>query len=99
MVDVLEWIDDKLAVASMPSRDDVKELAKRFNAVVIACEDRELWYDDRLWEEQGVRVYHVGTPDFRAPPLVSTFMALREVAKLPGKVLVHCVGVGVGVVA
>ena len=92
MVDVLEWIDDKLAVASMPSRDDVKELAKRFSAVVIVCEDRELWYDDRLWEEQGVRVYRVGTPDFRAPPLVSTFMALREVVKLPGKVLVHCVG-------
>jgi len=39
------WIDENLAIAPMPSEDQIPELAKTFKAAVILVEDQELDYD------------------------------------------------------
>ncbi len=36
------WIDEKLAIAPMPSEEQIKDLSKTFRAVVILVEDGEL---------------------------------------------------------
>ena len=35
------WIDEKLAIAQVPSEDQIEDLAKTFKAVVVLVEDWE----------------------------------------------------------
>ncbi|MCD6203376.1 MAG: hypothetical protein J7I99_03330 [Methanophagales archaeon] len=50
------WIDENLAIAPMPSEDQIPELAKTFKAAVILVEDQELDYDIHQWGKFGVKV-------------------------------------------
>ena len=70
------WIDEKLAIAPMPSEDQIPELAKTFKAVVILVEDQELDYDIHQWEKFGVKVKHMPIPDFGTPGLNVNFTYL-----------------------
>jgi len=91
------WIDENLAIAPMPSEDQIPELAKTFKAVVILVEDQELDYDIHQWGKFGVKVKHMPIPDFGTPGLNDLHEVIewinREIED--GKVLVHCLG-GIG---
>ena len=88
-------IDDKVAVSPMPSDGDVKEFARSFGMVVAVCTDEEisyLGYDVGLWRRYGVKVLRLDVPDYRAPPLIDTYMVVKEIVDFDGRVLIHCVG-------
>jgi len=92
------WIDDKLAVTSMPAENELETLAKTFQAVVVLVEEWELGYDLQAWNTLGVTVRHLPIPDFGTPSLDD----LRELTEWMKKetgdgdaVLVHCFG-GIG---
>ena len=91
------WIDENLAIAPMPSEDQIPELAVTFKAVVILVEDWELDYDIQLWRKFGVKAKHLLIPDFGTPGLNDLHEVIewinREIED--GKVLVHCLG-GIG---
>lgn len=54
-------IDEKLAIAPMPSEEQIKDLSSIFKAVVILVEDWELDYDPESWADFGVKVKHTWT--------------------------------------
>lgn len=54
-------IDEKLAIAPMPSEEQIKDLSMIFRAVVILVEDWELDYDLESWDDFGVKVKHTWT--------------------------------------
>ena len=60
-------IDKKLAIAPMPSEEQIKDLSMIFKAVVILVEDWELDYVLESWADFGVKVKHF--PDFGTPSL------------------------------
>ena len=92
------WIDDKLAIAPMPSEDLMVELAETFKAVVVLVEDWELDYDLETWNKFDVRVKHLPIPDFGAPSLDELQGLINWIKKETedeNAVLVHCVA-GIG---
>ncbi len=56
---MVTWIDKKLAMAPMPSEDQIKDLSRTFKAVAILVEDWELDYDMELWAEFCAKVKHL----------------------------------------
>jgi len=91
-------MDEKLAIAPMPSEDQIEDLAKTFKAVVMLEMDWELDYDIQQWRKFGVNVKHLPIPDFGTPGLNDLQEVIewikREIEK-GTTVLVHCLG-GIG---
>ena len=88
----LVFVDEKVAVSPMPSGESVVWLAREFGLVVVACTEGELSYDIGLWQKYGVKVFCLGVPDYKAPPLVGTYVVVREIVGFDGRVLIHCMG-------
>ncbi len=97
------WIiDDKLAVAPMPSISDIPELSKIFDAVVVLIEPHEalgsIDYYIQQWTSMGVEVYYLPTPDFHPVELLDLYNVTKwidEKIEEGKRVLIHCMG-GVG---
>ncbi len=97
------WIiDDKLAVAPMPSISDIPELSKIFDAVVVLIEPPEalgsIDYYIQQWTSMGVEVYYLPTPDFHPVELLDLYNVTKwidEKIEEGKRVLIHCMG-GVG---
>lgn len=87
------WIDDNLAMAPMPTEDQIEDLAQTFKAVVTLIEDWQFGYDPQLWHNFGTAMLHLPVPDFGIPHLEELSEAVdwinREIAA-GKKVLVHC---------
>lgn len=92
------WMDNKLAVTPMPLEEELEDLARTFNAVVVLVEDWELSYDIQVWNTFGVNVKHLPIPDFGTPSL-DDLRELIEWIKTETEdgnaIVVHCVG-GIG---
>ena len=92
------WMDDQLAITPMPLEDELEELARTFNAVVVLVEDWELNYDVQVWHTFGVNVKHLPIPDFGTPSLddlQELIEWIKEETDDGNAVVVHCVG-GIG---
>ena len=92
------WMDDQLAITPMPLEDELEELARTFNAVVVLVEDWELNYDVQVWHTFGVNVKHLPIPDFGTPSLddlQELIKWIKEATEDGNVVVVHCVG-GIG---
>ena len=92
------WIDDKLAVTSMPSEYELEAFAQIFKAVAVLVEEWELEYDLQSWNAYGVTVRHLPIPDFGTPCLDDLCELTEWIKRETGDgkaVLVHCVG-GIG---
>ena len=95
---MVTWIDKKLAIALMPSEEQIKDLSMIFRAVVILAEDWELDYVLESWDDFGVKVKHLPIPDFGTPSLDDLQEVIEWIKREieDGKaVLVHCSG-GIG---
>lgn len=95
---MVSWIAEKLAMAPMPSGDQIKDLSRTFKAVAILVEDWELDYDPKSWAEFDAKVKHLPIPDFGTPSLDELHDVVEWIKSEieDGKaVLVHCLG-GIG---
>ncbi|WP_324736351.1 dual specificity protein phosphatase family protein [Thermococcus sp. SY098] len=92
---VPKFITDKVAFSPMPYPEEIAELAKEFQAVVVLTYEYELYYDLKEWEKHGVEVLYSPIEDFSAPTLEQLINIVRwidEKAKDGKKVLIHCFG-------
>ncbi|MDV3103388.1 protein-tyrosine phosphatase family protein [Thermococcus waiotapuensis] len=90
-----KFVDDSVAFSRMPTEEELDEVAKNFDAVVVLVDDYELPYSLEEWEKRGVEVLHSPIPDFTAPSLEQLLEILRWVGSKTqeGKrVLIHCMG-------
>ena len=88
------WMDENLAMAPMPSEDQIEVLAKTFKAVVILVEDWQLEYNPRVWSIFGTDVLHLPIPDFGTPSLDELCNAVEWINRAIAtdkKILVHCI--------
>ena len=88
----------RIALSSMPLPSELKELSKRFKAVLVVAEDDELMYDLSEWVKLGVRYAHIPVKDFSAPHLLELYRGARWISENVSKgldVLIHCYG-GIG---
>lgn len=89
------WIDQGVAVSSMPRGEDIEDLAGVFDVVLVLVEDKELGYDLNLWEKYGVDFRRLPIPDFGVPSLEELYDAVKwlvDRVKCGQKVLIHCLG-------
>ncbi|WP_457752922.1 protein-tyrosine phosphatase family protein [Thermococcus sp.] len=92
---VPKFITDKVAFSPMPYPEEIAELAKEFQAVVVLTYEYELYYDLKEWGKHGVEVLYSPIEDFSAPTLEQLINIVRwidEKAKDGKKVLIHCFG-------
>ena len=91
----VRWIDRSLATSPMLFNEELREVARTFNAVVALAEAHEVEYDFKKLEELGVEVLHRPIRDHTAPNLIYLHKIVEEALNRieEGKrVLVHCVG-------
>lgn len=87
------WIDENLAMAPMPSEDQIEELAKTFKLVVNLVEGWQFEYDPKLWYTVGTEMIHLPIPDFGTPrldDLCTVVERINSAIEDGKKVLVHC---------
>ncbi|QDA31817.1 protein tyrosine phosphatase [Thermococcus indicus] len=90
-----KFVDDNVAFSRMPTRGEIDEVAKTFDAVVVLVEEFELPYSLSEWQNRGVEVLHSPVRDFSAPSLNRLLEILRWVEEKVAKgkkVLIHCMG-------
>ncbi|WP_297090323.1 dual specificity protein phosphatase family protein [Thermococcus sp.] len=89
------FVDGNVAFSRMPTRREIDEVAKTFDAVVVLVEEFELPYSLDEWQKRGVEVLHSPIEDFTAPSLEQLLKILRWIEARVGegkKVLIHCMG-------
>ena len=89
------FVDGNVAFSRMPTRREIDEVAKTFDAVVVLVEEFELPYSLDEWQKRGVEVLHSPIEDFTAPSLEQLLEILRWIEARVGegkKVLIHCMG-------
>ncbi|ALM75414.1 protein-tyrosine phosphatase family protein [Thermococcus barophilus] len=90
-----KFITDKVAFSPMPHPEEIAELAKEFQAVVVLTYEYELYYDLKEWEKHRVEVLYSPIEDFSAPTLEQLINIVRwidEKVRDGKKVLIHCFG-------
>jgi len=89
------FVDKGVAFGMMPLENDLDDVAREFDAILILVEDFELPYSPDEWRRRGLEVLHIPVPDRSAPSLNDLLLALRwikDMRKRGKKVLVHCAG-------
>ncbi len=89
------FVDDNISISRMPQRDELDEMTREFDAVVVLVDELELSYPIDELRKMGVEVFHSPIPDFSAPSLEQLIEILRwiDVKVAEGRrVLVHCSG-------
>ncbi|KUH34727.1 protein tyrosine phosphatase [Thermococcus celericrescens] len=89
------FVDGNVAFSRMPTRREMDEVAKTFDAVVVLVEEFELPYGLDEWWKQGVEVLHSPIEDFTAPSLSQLLEILHWIearVEEGKKVLIHCMG-------
>jgi protein-tyrosine phosphatase len=79
----------------MPLEDDMDEITKGFDAIVVLVEEYELPYSLDEWAKRGVEVLHSPIPDFKAPTLdqlLGILQWIEERVREGKRILVHCSG-------
>jgi len=92
MLDVRWVVPGVLAVSSMPSEEDLKDIASRFECVLVLAENSELLYDIDKLVEADLRVLHIPIPDPSAPNLIELHEAVEFIDSCKKPILVHCFG-------
>ncbi|NJE08629.1 protein tyrosine phosphatase [Thermococcus sp. M39] len=90
-----KFITDKVAFSPMPYPEDIPELVKEFQAVVVLTYEYELSYNLEDWKKHGVEVLYSPIEDFSAPTLEQLIEIVKwidEKVKESKKVLIHCFG-------
>jgi len=90
-----KFITKNVAFSPMPYKEEIPELAREFQAVVVLTYEYELEYDLKEWEKYGVEVLYSPIEDFSAPTLEQLYEIVKwihERAKRGKKVLIHCLG-------
>ena len=91
-MDVKWVVPGVLAVASMPSEEDLSDVTSGFKGVVVLAERNELLYDLDKLVGAGLKVLYVPIPDFSAPNLIELHEAVEFIDSCEKPVLVHCFG-------
>lgn len=90
------WIlKNRIATANMPTSDEIAELSKIFDAVIVLVKDYELEYNINLWRKFNVEYIHLPVPDFHAPQILELYHIvkwIKEKISQGKKVLIHCYG-------
>jgi len=81
----------------MPYPQDIPELSKQFQAVVVLTYEYELYYEIEAWKKNNanVEVFYSPIDDFSAPTLEQLIEIVRWIEKKVNegkKVLIHCLG-------
>jgi len=92
---VPKFITDKVAFSPIPYPEEISELAKEFQAVVVLTYEYELSYNLEDWKKYGVETFYSPIEDFSAPTLEQLIKIVRwidEKVKEGKNVLIQCFG-------
>ena len=90
-----KFVDESVAFSRMPTRRELDEVTRDFDAVVVLVRDFELPYPLGEWEKRGVEVLHSPISDFTAPSLSQLLEILQWIdarVREGKRVLIHCMG-------
>ncbi len=93
----VKFITPQVAFSPMPYPQDIPELSKQFQAVVVLTYEYELYYEIEAWKKNNanVEVFYSPIDDFSAPTLEQLIEIVRWIEKKVNegkKVLIHCLG-------
>ncbi|WP_055281896.1 dual specificity protein phosphatase family protein [Thermococcus sp. EP1] len=90
-----KFVDSNVAFSPMPYPEDIPNLAKEFDAVVVLAYEHELYYTLEEWTNHRLDVLYSPIEDFTAPSLEELLDILgwiEERVKKGKKILIHCFG-------
>ncbi|AIF69672.1 hypothetical protein PAP_06375 [Palaeococcus pacificus DY20341] len=90
-----KFITERVAFSPMPYPEDVPQVVKEFQAVVVLTYEYELYYELSELLENGVEVLYAPIEDFTAPTLDELSGIVKWIdamVKKDKKVLIHCLG-------